>query len=234
MNPFLAPADSGEGGIDFLSLLGPGTVITILVVAMVLVLVAAMTVWLLLRRVRRSGALQRLQGGLGNAVQGGLLRMRAETGEGLGRELAQKRLDLKAALDSTGRSLDLARAQQRPVGELPAILDTLARAGAVLDGQLGLAEREPDDGARRAMAAALDGQLEMIEHTARDIRSTLAEAGLSLGGADLDKVTARLAIESQVLKTWTQSYSASGNPAEGTPGDDTWNPGPGPHDPRRP
>lgn len=232
MQHMFMPADSEQGGIDLLSMLGPGTILIILILVLVLLLAALVTVWVIVRRARRSGALKRMQGGVGKAVEGGLLRMRAEGGEGVGRELAQKRLRLQAALDSTTRSLELARDQQRPVGEIPAILDTLIQAGSVLDSQLRLAEREPDESSRRTTAAALGGQLEMIERTTRDIRGTLAEAGISLGSADLENVTARLSIESQVLKSWTQSYSGSGHSTEGNIGHG--HPGPEEHDPRRP
>jgi hypothetical protein len=225
------PVDSEQGGIDFLSLLGPGTILAILIVVLVLLLAALVTAWVIVRRVRRSGALKRIQHGVEKTVQGGLLKVRAETGEGVARELARQRLRLRACLDSTAFSLELARADQRPVGEFSAIMDTLNEVGSVLDGQLRVAEREPDDASRQAMSTALDGQLEMIERTGREIRGTLAQAGLSLGNGELKDVAARLAVESQVLKTWIQSYTASGRSTDNGFGDDQQpkpdGPGPG-------
>ncbi|WIV29193.1 MULTISPECIES: LCP family protein [unclassified Paenarthrobacter] len=158
--------------------------------------------------------MKRVQEGKEKALQGGLLTVRARGAQGVGRKLAQKRLRLRATLDSTTRAVELFRDQQRPVEEIPAIMDTLTRSGSALDSQLRLAEREPDENSRRA--AAFEPHLARIERAARDVRSTLTDAAIALGTDDLENdVAARLATESQVLQAWIQSYSSSGHfPAE--------------------
>ncbi|WP_144662961.1 hypothetical protein [Paenarthrobacter nicotinovorans] len=215
MQHIFIAADAGRGGIELFSMLGLG-LLFILILVLVLFLAVSVSVWVVVRRARRSGAVKRGQEGMEKALQGGLLKVRARGAQGVGRELAQKRLRLRAALDSTTRAVELFRDQQRPVGEIPAIMGTLTRAGAALDSQLRLAEREPDESSRRAAAAAFEPQLAQIERAARDVRSTLTDAAIALGTDDLDNdVRARLATESQVLQAWTQSYSSSGHfPAE--------------------
>lgn len=214
MRSVFAPMEAGHAGAELLGLLDAGLLILVLVPTAFL-LVAGLGIWLLVHRVRRSGVLRRLQDRAFGIVEDGGLRARARAGDGLSRELAHQRLRLRAALNSTAHAVAEARTH-RPVGELPDILVTLTEAGRVLDGQLRTAEREPDPGARRTMSDALNGQLETIERTARDIRTALAGSAIPLAEAELGQVTGRVEVENRILAAWNTAYLASGSPVPGS------------------
>lgn len=199
-------ADIGLASGDPLLEIASGILGTIALGAVFTLLAVGITTWVMVRRIRKSGVTAKIRGGVENAVSGGLLKVRAETSFGVKRELAKMRLRLKASLDATARSIDVARSEHRPVGDLPVVLGTLSRAGSSVDAQLALAEREPDAAMQESLAATLRVHVRDIEKAALEIRTTLSQTGTSAYSADVEDASTRLTAEARVLESWSQTY----------------------------
>jgi hypothetical protein len=164
-------------------------------------LAAALSIWLVVRRVKRS---RRLRGGWHK----GTLTVRSLAADDAGRRLARLRIQLCRSAEATERTLAAADAHGRPVGDLPAVAANLARAERTLDEQLRLAEREPDPALKRSLAGRLDEQVGRAAALAAELRRTLLLAGDSIGDAQLERASRHLALEADALRTWNRSYSA--------------------------
>ncbi|UNX55073.1 hypothetical protein MF406_01950 [Georgenia sp. TF02-10] len=168
---------------------------------MLVVLTAALagTTWLVVRRVRRSRRLRR-------GMDRGRLVVGTVMGDDAGRRLARMRLEVQRSLDAVERSLGAARAQQRPMGDLPSVAAHLQRAGEQLDAELRLAEREPDRELKTAWASWLADQVRDHTRLAADLRRTLHRTGLAADNHHLQRAGDHLALEVQALRVWDSSY----------------------------
>ncbi|WP_127125180.1 hypothetical protein [Georgenia sp. SYP-B2076] len=171
---------------------------TILVLGMTAV---ALTTWLVVRRIRRSGVVRR------NVDRGGLA-VRAVAGDAPGRRLARMRLELRRSVEATGRSLAAAREQGRPVGDMPFVAERLARTASLLDEQLRLAEREPDLALKRSLAAGLDAQVEQHGRLTAQLRESVLQSGFTVGGAQLGDAGSHLSLEVDALQAWHGWYGS--------------------------
>lgn len=134
-------ADGDVDGVNLVGLLTPGVLIALLVAAAVLLVVAAITGWLLWRRVRRSGIIARGR----SAAQRGLLTVGAQAlPPGPRRDLA----GLQAQVG--GGRAELARQAKTAAGgyldELPIVLPRLDADGRRLERALAALVLSSDDG----------------------------------------------------------------------------------------
>ena len=160
---------------------------------------AAVGVWLLIRRIRRSRRLQ-------NGLRSGSLTVRSYTKDDAGRRLARQRLGLQRSAEATRRALAAAVAERRFVGELPLVADRLKAASRSLDEQLKLAEKEPEPGVKRALAASLDGRAQQLNRLSGELRQHLMEAGYSADAEQLELAGRHLSREIEALHAWSSAY----------------------------
>jgi hypothetical protein len=160
---------------------------------------AAVGLWLVIRRIRRS---QRLRNGL----RSGTLTVRSYTKDDAGRRLARQRLGLQRSAEATRRALAAAFAEGRPVGELPLVADRLQAASRSLDEQLKLAEGEPEPGVKRSLAASLAGRGEQLNRLSGELRQHLMEAGYSADAEQLELAGRHLSREIEALHAWSSAY----------------------------
>jgi hypothetical protein len=160
---------------------------------------AAVGLWLVIRRIRRSHRLR-------NGLRTGTLTVRSYTKDDAGRRLARQRLGLQRSAEATGRALAAAFAEGRPVGELPLVADRLQAASRSLDEQLKLAEGEPEPGVKRSLAASLAGRTEQLNGLSGELRQHLMEAGYSADAEQLELAGKHLSREIEALHAWHSAY----------------------------
>ncbi|WP_323959396.1 hypothetical protein GC088_12790 [Arthrobacter sp. JZ12] len=165
----------------------------------VLALAAATGVWLIVRRVRRSGVLRR-------RIDRGASRMRSFSTDPSSRELAKLRLQLENSTDATRRSLSAAGSQGYTVGDLSATAEDLTRAEAVLCERISLAEREPNKALRADLAKGISTQVNSLCELSAQLRRTLLEIHQVSGNSQLERATSRLSLEIGALQTWSAAY----------------------------
>lgn len=107
-----ADGDFGDGGGGWWLVLNqPGLLLALGAVLLVLLVATVITIWVVVRRLRRSAVVGR-----------GLLQLKAQgLPAGPARELAGLRLSLRSTTDYTTNSIALAERSGRPVGDLSAL-----------------------------------------------------------------------------------------------------------------
>ncbi|PFG39590.1 hypothetical protein ATJ97_2101 [Georgenia soli] len=171
-------------------------------VMLLLGLAAAGTVWYLVRRIRRSRRLRR-------GVERSRLTVRSVTGDDVARRLARMRLELQRSIDATERAIGSAQAQRAPVGGMPSIAASLVRTGHQLDGELRLAEAEPDLELRRMWLSWLEDQVTEHHRLCADLRRSVLDATMAAGPDPyLARTGDHLMLEAQALEAWGTSYRA--------------------------
>lgn len=139
------------------------------------------------------------------------LKVRAQsTGGPLG-DVMKQRIRLQESLEATQRSLAVAQSTRQYTGNLDAIYRTLQQAGAVLEHQLLVAQKEPDPAVQAAYAQTLGGQAEQVIQTSAGIRSALAAAAAPMTDVDVKDLTRTLEIEAAMLKNWSATYTDLGD-----------------------
>jgi hypothetical protein len=138
------------------------------------------------------------------------LKARAQTTAGPLGDVMKQRVHLQESLDATQRSLAVAQSTRQYTGNLDAIFRTLQQAGAVLENQLAVAQREPDPAVQAAYAKTLGGQVEQVAQTSKGIRSALAAAAAPMTDVDVKDLTRTLEIEATMLKNWSTTYTDLG------------------------
>jgi hypothetical protein len=140
--------------------LTPGLVITVAIIAVIVLVLAAVALWLVWRRLRRS-----------TMVRQGLLQARAVASpSGPDRDLARLRLQLAQSLAQTHRVLvAVSGAGGAPPG-LADITRRLDRAGAAVDAHLRLMEREPDPALLSRSIPGLRQRVQALSGNASRIR----------------------------------------------------------------
>lgn len=123
-------ADGGVDGVNLVGLLTPGVLIALLVAAAVLLVVAAITGWLLWRRVRRSGILARGR----SVAQRGLLTVGAQAlPPGPRRDLAGLQAQVSGSRAELAGQAEAAAASGGYLGDLPVVLPRLDADGLRLE-----------------------------------------------------------------------------------------------------
>jgi hypothetical protein len=201
----VAAADFVTATVSQLLLIGAG-------IGLAMMLTGVLATWFLVRRVRRSRRIRRKAQRVG-------ITARSYVSDSAGRRIAAMRLDLRRHAEATERSLAAARAQGRPVGDLPLVAAQLETSGQLIDDQLSLAEREPDRQLKGSMAAMLQGQVERLARASAELRQALLSSGRAVGDAGMQQISDSLSMEIDALQAWTGSYSAlsPGTPHHGTP-----------------
>jgi hypothetical protein len=123
-------AEGGGDGANLVGLLSPGVLIALFVAAAVLLVVAAITGWLIWRRVRRSGIIARGR----MAAQRGLLAVGAQAlPEGPRRDLAGLQAQVSQSRAELARQVASADASGGYLGDLPRVLPRLDADGLRLE-----------------------------------------------------------------------------------------------------
>jgi hypothetical protein len=161
----------------------------------------AVTCWLVVRRIRRSGVVQR-------GVRKGSMVVRSVAADDAGRKLARLRMQLERSSEATVRSLAAADAQGRPLGDLPAVAANLARAERALDEQLHLAQREPNPQLRKTLVPGLSEQVERLSGLSAELRQSLLQNGHTVSTSQIERVSTHLALEVDALRTWNTAYGS--------------------------
>ncbi|WP_125613952.1 hypothetical protein [Specibacter cremeus] len=139
------------------------------------------------------------------------LKVRAQSGTGPSSALMGLRIHLREALEATARSLDVANSAQQYTGNLEPIVRTLQQAGAAIEQQLVVAQKDPDPAIQTMYAQTLGAHVKQIMTTAAGVRNALAATARPLTDVDLAAVTRKLDIEAQMLRNWSQTYTELGN-----------------------
>lgn len=157
----LVLADGG-GAVQLPFVLTPGLVIGVLIAVVVLLSVLITAGWLIWRRIRRSGLVER-----------GLLQARAVTlPAGPQREIAEMRLALNDNLTQTARVLGNLRSDMAGSQMLTDLLRRLRQATTALDTHLRLLATEPDQRFLATMLPSLRRRTETIQSDMRRLRHT--------------------------------------------------------------
>lgn len=159
----------------------------------------ALATWLIVRRLRRSGVVQR-------SFSTGVLTARSYAVDDGVRRIARLRLDLRRSGQATRRALDAAAGNGGPIGELPIVAEDLFRAERALEDQLRLAEREPDRQLKRDLANRVGEQVQSYGTLSADLRRSLMQAGQPAGGAEIQRASTHLTREINVLQAWSKAY----------------------------
>lgn len=159
----------------------------------------ALATWLIVRRLRRSGVVQR-------SFSTGVLTARSYAVDDGVRRIARLRLDLRRSGQATRRALDAAAGNGGPIGELPIVAEDLFRAERALEDQLRLAEREPDRQLKRDLANRVGEQVQSYGTLSADLRRSLMQAGQPAGGAEIQRASTHLRREINVLQAWSKAY----------------------------
>ncbi|GAA1125132.1 hypothetical protein [Arthrobacter flavus] len=187
-------SDAGDFGDTIMQLLIFGGV-TLLVIG----LGFALATWLIVRRLRRSGAVQR-------SFSTGVLTARSYAVDDGVRRIARLRLDLRRSGQATRRALDAAAGSGGPIGELPIVAEDLFRAEQALENQLRMAEREPDRQLKRDLAGRIGEQVQSYGTLSADLRRSLMQAGQPTGANEIQRASTHLTREINVLQAWSKSY----------------------------
>lgn len=133
---------------------------------------------------------------------GGSLALRATSyGVGPRSEAAGLRLDLRGELDAARRAVAVARAQGWPLGDAPALVARLDRAGAGIDARLRTVAAEPSRAvAVRALAEAR-AEAQTVGHAARALREALLASGSALERPEVRSLGADCALEARALRS---------------------------------
>ncbi|MGI8434790.1 MAG: hypothetical protein ACR2LE_08660 [Nocardioidaceae bacterium] len=192
----------GDGGSGFWMLLNhPGVVLILAVVVLLLLLAGGITVWVVVRKLRRSAVFGR-----------SLLQLRAQgLPEGPVRELASLRLSLQRATDYTVESVALAEQAGQPIGDLAGLTQRLTRLSSAVDNHLRWLEREPDSARLQTLLPMARQRTNEVTTAASRIRNTLGQFVQADSGTEIDALTADVATEVEALQAGVESLRESGD-----------------------
>jgi hypothetical protein len=182
-----------------------GVLGTLAIIMLAGAVAAAVTVWVLYKRIRRS-----------RALAGAVLRARSHLTWGPHANVLRLRVRLNDALDSGQAAVDLAVRSESTRGELPSIFRRIQREGISLDSQLRLMESEADSAVlARQMPAAIH-RVDQVAGIVRRLRSAVATG---LGDSTDDTLTmlrSDIDLEVAALQAGVQQLHAL-NTSDGLP-----------------
>ncbi|MEW2518005.1 hypothetical protein [Actinacidiphila alni] len=172
-----------------------GIVVLVLVLAFVTLGVVATvkTVRAAKRGVARASAQAR------RAVEDAQLKARRFTTMGPAGEVAQLRIDLRTAIDSTFRVIDR---NDPSLSEAAGLLDRLNDHARTLDRELAVLEREPDRARLAALLPDLDTRAHRITQSADSLRWAAQDRAQQFAADDLAALRQQIDIESAALRHW--------------------------------
>lgn len=192
-------ADGANTDTWWVGLLTPDVLLTAGAVVLVLFVVVAGLLWWGIRRVRRSGMLER-----------GLLTARAGLSVGADREIAALRLRLRAGVDSA----TAVAARTDPAGpamiELSGVLARLQRSAAAVDAALQDLARAPDAERRDDVLRLHRGEVDEIVLAAARVRDAVSRTAVSNRAAELRAVRAQVDEQVSNLDAYRKAYRELG------------------------
>ncbi len=196
-------ADSGGdgGALWWQGLLTPQVLLIGGAVLLLLVLILAWIGWRVVRRVRRSGSLQR-----------GLLAVRAQTlPPGPGRELAELRQQLSVSLQATDQLVKATVAEQRITGfQADSLLAALRSTAGQVDADLRTLEHEPDKTQQRSALLALRPQVVSLIAASGRTRQALTDSASVDRQAALQMINDQVRDQTTALQAYLQAYRELG------------------------
>ncbi len=122
---------------------------------------------------------------------------------GVGRRpsVAGLRLALRTELDAARRAVAVARQQQAPLGDAPALVARLDRVAADVDARLRVLGREPDPEDVRRALPPLRAEVEVVTRSAADLRDALLASGGALQAEQLRELGEACSVESRALRS---------------------------------
>ncbi len=193
-------ADGGGDNTVWLNFLTPTVVLTLAGILLVLLLILALTVWRVVRRLRRSGALER-----------GLLNVRAQgLPPGTARELAALRLRLRAGIQSTTRVATHADNQELPSSDLTFVVHGLQRTASAIDADLQSLERDPDAGRQREGLQLYQREVDELLAAGGRVRDAVSRTAAVNREAELRAVSAQVDEQVSALEEYRKAYRELG------------------------
>lgn len=156
-------------------------------------------VWYAVRRIRRSRSIRR-------RIESGGLAFRSLSTDASTRHLARRRLEITRSLEATARTLEAARREKRPLGQLLYIAADLEAVGTSLNDRLRVAEVEPSTEARASMASSLDGHVQTFLRLSADLRAAGLTGTEDIGVDRLRTIAGQLDIEVAAMGAWHETY----------------------------
>lgn len=163
-------------------------------------LALGLTAWFVVRRVRRSGVIDRTR-------ESGRITARRLSSDTSVRRMAKLRHELHRSVQATDRSLAAARSAGHPVGDLPAVAADLHRAHLSIEDNIRIAEQEPDRQVRASHAARFRQQADTLTGLSAQLRQSLLQLGDDVGTSASLNAGAHLRLELEGLQAWSNSYS---------------------------
>jgi hypothetical protein len=193
-------ADGGEDSGTWASWLTPQVILALGAVLLVVILLVALLAWRVYKRARRSGALER-----------GLLALRAQAlPAGPARELAELRQRLHASLTGTGQVIDRAATAGLPTAELTGLLAQLKTAGAGLEVDLRMLEREPDPDEQAAGLRLYRAQVDQLIDAAGQARQAVTRTAAEDRDSQLRELSSQVGERVSALAAYRQAYRELG------------------------
>jgi hypothetical protein len=134
------------------------------------------------------------------------LKARRYTTMGPAGQVAQLRIDLRTAIDSTFRVIDHGDPSLSEAAGLLARLNDHART---LDRELAVMEREPDRARLAAILPDLTSRTHRITHSADSLRWAAQDRAHQFASDDLTALRQQIDIESAALRHWEPSQPAA-------------------------
>lgn len=136
-------------------------------------------------------------------VEDAQLKARRYTTPGVGGQVTQLRIDLRAAIDATFAALEEHGSDDAALTEAASLMARLNDHARALDGELRLLEREPDKSRVAAVLPELTTRVHHVTHSADSLRWAAQDRAHHATTDDLASLTDQIAIESAALRHWT-------------------------------
>ncbi|MFF2408984.1 hypothetical protein [Streptomyces sp. NPDC058092] len=136
-------------------------------------------------------------------VEDTTLRAKSYGQTGVGGELAQLRLALRASMRATQEALQTGAAEDASLSESLGLFQRLSVHGRELDDDLKRLEREPDPATVASMLPGLKQRTERITHSADSLRWAARDRVRQFADDDLDALNAQIDVEAGALRHWT-------------------------------
>jgi hypothetical protein len=117
-------------------------------------------------------------------------------------QLAQLRLDLRNAIDSTGRALDAADPHDASLAEAGTLLSRLNDHARALDGELKILEAEPDRSRIAERLPDLSERVGRVTHSADALRWATQDRARHTADDDLAELSRAIDLEAEALRHW--------------------------------
>lgn len=146
--------------------------------------------------------IERHQAGARRAVENVALRARTYARPGAHGELSGVRLSVRTALEGTRQVLAAGVPQDGQLGDALRLLSQLEAHAAALDGELRVLEHEPDPGRVAVRLPELRDRAQRITHSAQSLRWAAQDRLRRFGDDELARLSAECETEAGALRHW--------------------------------